>query len=58
MVTCELKVCPACGGKIGVIDTRALEKEIVRIRLCRGCRRRLETVEAVARVVYAGEVRY
>ena len=51
---CELKTCQACGGKIGVIDTRALEKEIVRVRRCRVCGRRLETVEAVARVVFAG----
>lgn len=49
-MACELKTCPNCGGKIGVIDTRALEKEIVRIRCYRGCSRRLETVETVARV--------
>lgn len=57
-MACELKTCPNCGGKIGVIDTRALEKEIVRIRCCRGCRRRLETVETVTQVVCGGEVRY
>ena len=52
---CLLKVCPNCGGKIGVIDTRALEREIVRIRCCRGCSRRLETVETVARVIFEGK---
>ena len=53
-MACELKTCPNCGGKIGVIDTRALEKEIVRVRRCRVCYRRLETVESVVRVVFAG----
>lgn len=57
-MACEMKICPNCGGKIGVIDTRALEKEIVRIRCCRGCGRQLETMETVTRVVYGGEVRY
>lgn len=51
---CVLKNGPKCGGKIGVIDTRALEKEIVRVRRCPGCDRRLETVEVVTRVVYGG----
>lgn len=51
----EMKVCPNCGDKIGVIDTRALEREIVRIRCCRGCSRRLETVESVARVIFEGK---
>lgn len=49
-----MKVCPNCGGKIGVIDTRALEKESVRVRLCRECGRQLQTVETVTRVVHEG----
>ena len=53
-MACEMKVCPNCGGKVGVIDTRALVKVIVRIRLCRECGRQLETVETLTRVVSEG----
>ena len=51
---CVLKTCLNCGGKIGVIDTRALEEERVRIRCCRECGRQLETVETAAWVVNEG----
>lgn len=51
-MACEMKTCPNCGGEIGVIDTRALEKEIVRTRCCLAFGRRFETVETVTQVVH------
>jgi len=44
-----MKTCPNCSGKIGVIDTRALDKEIMRIRCCRECGWCWEIKETVTR---------
>ena len=38
-------ICPVCGSKTAVIDTKPAEDEIIRRRECRACGRRFNTIE-------------
>ncbi len=38
-------LCPVCGGKTAVIDSRGLEDEVTRRRECRECGHRFTTIE-------------